>query len=139
MEESHEDERTCAVPYLCPVINLCAVPYLCASAWKNHIGMGEPHAHMGSQRSHLPLHRSFFCFRYVLCFIADSVLFRRSGCTPSSANRGLDSVGISMRTSWAWENRMGMREPHPHMGESLESLSASSLSILLQVRRLLHC
>ena len=45
--------------------------------------------------------------------IANSVLFRRSGCTPSSVNRGLDSVRISMgerrehgRIASAWENRM---------------------------------
>ena len=32
---------------------------------------------------------------------------------------------------------MRMREPHAHMGESVESLSASSFILLLQVRRLL--
>ena len=55
----------------------------------------------GSQRSHLPRHRSVFCFRFCVSFvspsaIANSVLFRRPECTPSSANRGLDSVRISM-------------------------------------------
>jgi hypothetical protein len=30
---------------------------------------------------------------------------------------------------------MTMEEPHAHMGESIESLSASSLSLLLQVLR----
>ena len=77
------------------------------------MGMGEPHAHMGSQRSHFPRHRSFFCFRYVVCFlnpsvIANSVVLRRPECTPSSANHGLDSVRIS------WENVVSMGEPHEH-------------------------
>ena len=43
----------------------------------------------GSQWSHFPRHRSFFCFRFCVSFvspsaIANSVLFRRSGCTPFS-------------------------------------------------------
>jgi hypothetical protein len=76
--------------------------------------------------------------------IVDSVLLRRSGCTPSSANRGPDSVCISMgerrehgRTSSVRDNHMRMGIPHAYMEESMESLSASSLSVLLQVRRLL--
>ena len=34
--------------------------------------------------------------RESLCFIANSVLFCRSGCTPSAANHRLNSVRISM-------------------------------------------
>ena len=55
----------------------------------------------GSQRSHLPRHRSFVCFRFFVSFVSlsaigNSVLLRRSGYTPSSVNHGLDSVRISV-------------------------------------------
>ena len=108
-----------------------------ASAWENVVSIGEPHEHRRihgnartpiriwrSQWSHIPLHRSFFCFRYVVCFIPNSVLFRRSWMYAIfrewwswfSTHRAWENV-VSMgerceheRTSWAWENRMGMRE-----------------------------
>ena len=135
-----------------------------ASAWENVVSMGEPHEHgriawewenpmriWGSQRSHFPRHHSFFCFRFCVSFVSPSAssliqffsIVLNVRHLPS--NRGLDSECISMgerrehrRTSWASENRMRMGEPHAHMAESTESLSASSLILLLQVRRLLH-
>jgi len=49
-----------------------------ALAWENRMRI------QGGQRSHLPRHRSFFCFRFFASFvspsaIANSFLFRRSG------------------------------------------------------------
>ena len=64
--------------------------------------MGEPHAHIRESSESLSA-SSFILLLQVLRQLceslrssANSVLFRRSGCTPSSANRGLDSVRISM-------------------------------------------
>ena len=62
--------------------------------WEN------PHAHM-AESTESPSASSLILLLQVRqlcesCFIPNSVLFRRSGCTPSSANRGLDSVRISM-------------------------------------------
>jgi hypothetical protein len=91
----------------------------------------------GSQWSHFPRHR---CFRFCISFmspsaIANSVFLRHPECTPSSANRGLDSVRISMgerhehgRIALAWETHMRIS-----MRESMESLSASSFSLMRRV------
>ena len=73
----------------------------------------------GSQRSHFPLRRTVFCFRFFVSFVSPSaianlVLFGRPGCTPSSANRGLDSVRISMGEPREHENLMSMGESHGH-------------------------
>jgi hypothetical protein len=83
------------------------------------MGMEEPHAHMGESMESLsalsfslPL-QVLRQLRESLCFIPNSVLFCRSGCTPSSPNRGLHSVRISMgerrkhgRIALAWKNRI---------------------------------
>jgi hypothetical protein len=83
------------------------------------MSMEEPHAHMGESMESLSASSYSLLLQIPrelcesLCFIPNLVLFRRSGCTPSSPNRGLHSVRISMaerrehgRIAWAWENPM---------------------------------
>ena len=83
--------------------------------------MGEPHAHMGESVESLSA-SSFTLLIQVLrqlCeslrFTANSVFIRRSECTPSSANRGLDSVRISVgERREHGVNIMSVRERHEH-------------------------
>jgi hypothetical protein len=77
----------------------------------------------GSQRSHFPLHRSVFCFRFLVSFVSpsaivDSVLFCRPESTPSSPDRSLNKVRSRNPLAFAKKSHMTIGERHKHWSTS---------------------
>ena len=65
-----------------------------------------------SQRSHLPRHRSFFCFRYVVAFESFRSLIQFFSAVLNV--RHLPRIVVLIQYVSAWENVVSMGEPHEH-------------------------